>query len=115
MKKHTHFKSHPAQHGTAMVRNLLTSFFVHKALVTTHKRAKAISPLIDKLINVAKADDRMNAIRTTMTYLYTEESSRALFEQVAPQYTERTSGFSRITPIKYRDGDNAKLVKIELA
>jgi large subunit ribosomal protein L17 len=50
-----------------------------------------------------------------MTYLYTKESSKDLFEHVAPKYKgTKTSWFTRVTPIKYRDGDNAKLVLVEL-
>jgi large subunit ribosomal protein L17 len=50
-----------------------------------------------------------------MTYLFTKESSLELFKNVAPKYKgTKTSGFTRITPIKYRDGDNAKLVLLEL-
>jgi ribosomal protein L17 len=47
--------------------------------------------------------------------VYTKEASLELFKNVAPKYKgEKTSGFTRIIPIKYRDGDNAKLVKLEL-
>lgn len=57
----------------------------------------------------------MNAIRAVMEYLYTKESSLELFKNVAPKYKgKKTSGFTRMLPIKYRDGDNAKLVLLEL-
>jgi len=57
----------------------------------------------------------MNAIRYTMEYLFTEESSKELFTNVAPKYKgKKTSGFTKIVPIKYRDGDNAKLVSLTL-
>lgn len=98
-----------------MLRNLVTSFFLHKSLVTTEKQARAISPIIDALVNTANSSDQMNAIREVSAYLFTKESSKELFEHVAPKYKERTSGISRITPIKYRAGDMAKIVKIELA
>jgi large subunit ribosomal protein L17 len=50
-----------------------------------------------------------------MMYLYTKQSSLELFKNVAPKYKEKkTSWFTRIVPIKYRDGDNAKLVLLEL-
>ena len=67
------------------------------------------------MINVVNTKDEMNAIRYVMQYLFTEESSKELFQNVAPKYKDKkTSGFTRITPIKYRDGDNAKLVALEL-
>lgn len=114
LKKFKHFKKKDQAHRDSMLRNLLTSFFLHKHLVTTEKKAKAISGMIDGLINVVNSKDEMNAIRHVGKYLYTQESSVELFTNVAPKYKDRTSGLSRITPIKYRDGDKAKLVKIEL-
>jgi large subunit ribosomal protein L17 len=115
VRKHLKFKKKDFQHRKAMERNLLTAFFLHKSIKTTEKKAKAIVPMIDKLINVANTKDEMNAIRFTMQYLFTKESSLELFKNVAPTYKEKKqSGFTRITPIKYRDGDNAKLVLLEL-
>ncbi len=71
--------------------------------------------MIDKLINTVNTKDEMNAIRYVMTYLFTKEASIELFKNVAPKYKDKkTSGFTRTLPIKYRDGDNAKLVLLEL-
>jgi len=57
----------------------------------------------------------MNAIRFTMQYLFTEDASKELFTNVAPKYKgNRTSGFTKIVPVKYRDGDNAKIVALRL-
>jgi large subunit ribosomal protein L17 len=98
-----------------MERNLLTSFFIHKSIKTTEKKAQFIVLMIDKLINTVNTKDEMNAIRYVMTYLFTKEASIELFKNVAPQYKDKkTSGFTRSLPIKYRDGDNAKLVLLEL-
>ncbi|MDR2640076.1 MAG: bL17 family ribosomal protein [Candidatus Peribacteria bacterium] len=69
-----------------MERNLLTSFFLHKSVKTTDKRAKLIVPMVDKLINVVNTKDEMNAIRYVMKYLYTKEASLELFKSVAPKY-----------------------------
>ncbi len=115
VKKHLKFNKKSFQHRKAMERNLLSSFFLHKAIKTTEKKAKAIVPLVDKLINISNTKDQMNAIRFVMTYLYTKESSKELFTNVAPKYKWiKTSWFTRITPIKYRDWDNAKIVLLEL-
>ena len=109
------FNNKDFSHVRAMERNLLTSFFMHKSVKTTEKRAKLIVPMIDRLINVANTKDEMNAIRYAMTYLYTKEASKELFKNVAPKYKwTKTSGFTRAIPIKFRIGDNAKLVKLEL-
>jgi large subunit ribosomal protein L17 len=115
VRKHLKFNGKSFQHRNAMQRNLLTSFFLHKGIKTTEKKAKSIIPMIDKLINAVNSKDEMNAIRYSMQYLFTEESSKELFQHVAPKYKDtKTSGFTRIVPIKYRDGDNAKLVLLEL-
>jgi len=115
VRKHLKFKKKDFQHRKAMERNLLTSFFLHKSIKTTEKKAKFIVPMIDKLINTVNTKDEMNAIRYVMQYLFTKESSVELFKNVAPKYKgTKTSGFTRITPIKYRDGDNAKIVLLEL-
>lgn len=113
VKRHLKLNHKPGAHTDSVIRNLLTSFFLHKSLVTTHKRAKAISGKIDRLIVDVKKKDTKNAIREAMSILYTEASSKELFS-VAEKSGERNSGFTRITPIKYRDGDSAKLVQIEL-
>lgn len=115
VRKHLRFNNVSFQHRKAMERNLLTSFFLHKSIKTTEKKARFVVPMIDKLINTVNNKDEMNAIRYVMEYLYTKESSLELFKNVAPKYKgTKTSGFTRITPIKYRDWDNAKLVLLEL-
>lgn len=118
VRKNLHFKKKDVDHRNAMIRNLLTSIFTHKSLMTTEKKAEALAPFVDTLINVVNAvvtdQDKMNAIRRVGEYLFTKDSSIELFERVAPKFKDKKSGFTRITPIKYRMGDNAKLVKIEL-
>jgi len=115
VKKYLKFNNKSFAHRDAMKRNLVTSFFLHKSIKTTEKKAKAVVPMIDKLINVVNTKDEMNAIRQVMQTVYTKEASLELFKNIAPKYKwQRTSGFTRITPIKYRDGDNAKLVILEL-
>lgn len=113
-KKNLKFNWKDFQQRKAMERSLLTNFFLHKSIKTTQKRAKFIVPTIDKLINVVNTKDEMNAIRQVMTYIYTKESSLELFKNIAPKYKGKTCGFTRITPIKYRDWDSAKLVLLEL-
>ena len=115
VRKHLKFNNKSFAHRDAMERNLLTSFFLHKSIKTTEKKAALVVPMIDKLINVVNTKDEMNAIRSVMKYLFTKEASLELFRNVAPKYKgNRTSGFTRTTAIKLRDGDNAKIVKLEL-
>lgn len=115
VRKHLKFNNKTFAHRDAMQRNLLTSFFLHKGITTTEKKARSIVPMIDKLINTVNTKDEMNAIRYAMQYLYTQDASKELFSHVAPKYKgTKTSGFTKIVPIKYRDGDNAKLVALQL-
>jgi large subunit ribosomal protein L17 len=115
VRKHLKFNNKSFSHRDAMQRNLLTSFFMHKTVKTTVKKAKLIVPMVDKLINVVNTKDEMNAIRYVMKYLFTKEASIELFKNVAPKYKgNKTSGFTRATAISYRDGDSAKIVKLEL-
>ncbi len=114
VKKHLHFKKKDCAHRDAVIRNLLTSFFTHRALVTTEKRAVALTGFIDSVINLVNSSkEEFNKIRTLNESMYTKEAGIAAM-QIAGEYKEQKSGFTRITPIKYRDGDAAKLVKIEL-
>ena len=76
VRKHLKFNNKSFQHRKAMQRNLLTSFFLHKRITTTQKRAQSIVALIDKLINVANTDSQQNAIRCIMQYVFTKEASR---------------------------------------
>ncbi len=73
-----------------------------------------LAPMIEKLINVVNTKDELNAIRAVMQLVYTEAASRELFTNIAPRFKERKSGMTRITSIKYRAGDSATLVKLEL-
>lgn len=115
VRKNLKFNWKTFQHRMAMERNLLTNLFLHKSIKTTQKKARAIVPMVDNMINVVNSKDELNAIRYVMQYIYTKESSKELFDHVAPKYKwERTSWFTRMTPIKYRDWDNAKLVLLEL-
>lgn len=115
VKKHLKFNNKDCKERNTMERNLVTQIFLHKSIKTTEKRAKAIIPMIDRLINFVNAKNEMNAIRFVMRFLFTKESSLELFKNVAPKYKgQKTSGFTRITPVKYREGDCAKLVLIEL-
>lgn len=116
IKKNMHFNAKDRDHAKAMIRNLLTSLFLHKAIVTTEKRACAVAAEVDGLINLVNTKDKLTAIRSVMQVLYTRKSSEELLDRVAPKYKEQnlTSGMTRITPIKYREGDGAKLVKLEL-
>lgn len=97
-----------------LLGNLATSLIVHEKIQTTKARAKALQPLVDELIHIAKSKSKILAIRSLNAVLHSELSSKKVMEELIKRYTERTSGFTRITPIKFRAGDAAEIVQIEL-
>ncbi len=102
----------PADHRKAMMRNLITSLFLSGKVKTTDAKAKALTSAAEKLITKVKKNDDMNAIRVLKEIVFTEESSRKALEYA--RKTKKTSGFTRITKIRFRDGDNACLLQVEL-
>ena len=114
VKKHLHLNGKDKAHRKSVVRSLVSALFENKSIVTTEKRALAITPLAHRLIDVAKGDHtEYNKIRLISSEVFTEAASRAVLA-FAPDYKDRKGGYTRITPIKYRDGDGALLVKFEL-
>ncbi len=114
IKKHLHLNGKDKAHRKSVVRNLISGLFENKSIVTTEKRALAIEPVAHKLIELVKGTHtEYNKIRLIAPEVFTEAASRAVLETSA-QYTDRKGGYTRITPIKYRDGDGALLVKLEL-
>ncbi|MFA6080423.1 MAG: L17 family ribosomal protein [Candidatus Gracilibacteria bacterium] len=111
-KKHLKFNGRDANHRDAVLRNIAGSFFIHKKVATTKKRAQAVVPLIHKLIRLGQEKDLMNAIRGLQESLYTEQACKAALE--VAKSAQRTSGFTRMTPLKYRAGDASMLVTLEL-
>ncbi len=97
-----------------LIGNLATSLILHSKIQTTKARAKALQPIIDKLIITAKNKDKRLAIQEVGTILQNELSSKILFEEVVKRYADRETGFTRITDIGFRNGDNAPLSQIEL-
>lgn len=114
VKKHLHFNGKDKAHRKSMVRSLTSALFEHGAITTTKKRALALASVAEGLIEVAKGNHtEYNKIRLITPHVFGDVASRAVLE-AGKTYADRTGGYTRITPIKYRDGDNALLVRIEL-
>ncbi len=102
-------------HRVALMRNLAMSVVIYEKVKTTAKKAKAVQPFVDKLINIAKKkQDKREAIRELDRLLQHENSSKKILEVLVDKYKDRTSGYTRITRLGYRSGDNAPVVQIEL-
>ena len=101
-------------HTTALMRNLAMSVIIYEKVKTTSAKAKAVQPFVERLISIAKKNEKREAIRQINKLLNHENGSKKLLEVIAEKYKDRDSGFTRITKLGYRNGDNAPVVQIEL-
>ncbi len=114
VKKHLRLSGKDKAHRKSVVRSLITGLFENRSIVTTEKRALAIEPVSHKLIELSKSGQAdYNKIRAILPEVHTEAASQAILA-IGATYKDRQGGYTRITPIKYRDGDGALLVKLEL-
>ena len=101
-------------HAALLLRNLATSIILYETVRTTHKRAKVVAPLVNKLITIAKTKEPREAIRAINAVVMHENASKKLIEVLKVRYQKRPSGYTRITPVGARLGDGAELVDLEL-
>ena len=100
-------------HERLMLANLATALFEHDRITTTEAKAKRLRPLAEKLITFAKRGD-LHARRRVMTVVRDKDVVHKLFAEIGPNYTERPGGYTRITKVGPRKGDNAPMAVIEL-
>src|SRR5690349_5812588 len=100
-------------HERLILANLATSLFEHDSITTTEAKAKRLRPLAERLITFAKRGD-LHARRRVMTVVRDKGVVHRLFVEVAPDMAERQGGYTRITKIGARKGDNAPMAVIEL-
>lgn len=100
-------------HERLLLANLATALFTHKRITTTETKAKRLRPLAERLITFAKRGD-LHARRRVMTVIRDKSAVHELFTEIAPLVAEREGGYTRITKVGYRKGDNAPMAVIEL-
>ncbi|SNU00435.1 large subunit ribosomal protein L17 [Ruaniaceae bacterium KH17] len=100
-------------HQRHMLANLATALFEHKAITTTEVRAKRVQPLAEKMITKAKRGD-LHSRRVVLKTLTNKAVVAELFEEIAPKLADREGGYTRITKLPNRKGDNAPMALIEL-
>ena len=100
-------------HERLILANLATALFEHDRITTTEAKAKRLRPLAEKLITFAKRGD-LHARRQVMTVVRDKDVVHKLFAEIGPNYTERPGGYTRITKVGPRKGDNAQMAVIEL-
>jgi large subunit ribosomal protein L17 len=96
-----------------MLNNMATSLFKHKRIVTTETKAKRLRPIAERLVSFAKRGD-LHARRRVMQQILDKGVVHELFAEIAPLVAERQGGYTRITKLGYRKGDNAPMAVIEL-
>src|SRR5579875_3356798 len=100
-------------HERLMLANLATSLFEHDRITTTEAKAKRLRPLAERLVTFAKRGD-LHARRRVMTVVRDKGVVHRLFTEIAPDMADRQGGYTRITKIGPRKGDNAPMAVIEL-
>jgi large subunit ribosomal protein L17 len=100
-------------HERLMLANLATSLFEHGRITTTEAKAKRLRPLAEKLVTFAKRGD-LHARRQVMTTIRDKDVVHTLFAEIGPRFANRPGGYTRITKVGPRKGDNAPMAVIEL-
>jgi large subunit ribosomal protein L17 len=100
-------------HRKALLRNLVTSFLEKERVKTTLAKAKEARPLAEKMITLAKKNT-LHTKRQALRVLTKEAAAKKLFEEIAPRFSERPGGYTRIVKIGTRLGDGAQMAMFEL-
>ena len=100
-------------HQRLMLSNLATALFEHGRITTTETRARLLRPVAEKLITKAKRGDLHNR-REVLKTIHDKSVVHTLFTEIAPTFSERPGGYTRITKVGPRKGDNAPMAVIEL-
>jgi large subunit ribosomal protein L17 len=100
-------------HRKALLRNLVTSFLEKERVKTTLAKAKEARPLAEKMITLAKKNT-LHTKRQALRVLTKETAAKKLFEEIAPRFSERPGGYTRIVKIGTRLGDGAQMAMFEL-
>jgi large subunit ribosomal protein L17 len=101
------------EHRRALLRNLVTSLFLHERIETSVAKAKEARRVAERMITFAKRGD-LSARRHVDSYLFDEDATRKLFDTIAPWYKDRQGGYTRIIRVRRRLGDAGERVIFEL-
>lgn len=100
-------------HRTAMFRNMATALFRHEKIETTDPKAKELRSFAEQLITLAKKGD-LHSRRLAYRDIRDQEVLNKLFTDIGPRFKARNGGYTRITKVRFRRGDNALMSVIEL-
>jgi large subunit ribosomal protein L17 len=97
----------------SLLKGLTTSVIEHERVITTVPKAKAIKPLVDKMITLAK-EGTLHSRRQAAAFLETPASVQKLFDKLGPRFGQRNGGYTRIVRLGWRKGDGAEQAMLEL-
>lgn len=100
-------------HREAMLRNMAMSLFEHRVIKTTDAKAKALRPVVDRIITHAKKGTLASKREVAKT-IHQKRIFKKLFAEIVPQFEDRNSGFTRVIKLGVRRGDGAPLSVVEL-
>ncbi len=99
-------------HRKALLANMASSLILHKRIITTEAKAKALKPYVEPLITKSKEDTTHNR-RVVFSYLKDKNAVTELFRTIAPKIADRPGGYLRILHVGFRQGDAAEMALIE--
>ena len=97
----------------ALFRSQVTSFLEKERIQTTLAKAKAVRPLAEKMITLAKRNT-LHTRRQALSYIYKKDVVKKLFKDIGPRFMERPGGYTRIIKVGPRAGDGAEMAVLEL-
>ncbi len=97
----------------SLLRGLATSIILEDRIVTTVAKAKAVRPVVDKMITLGKRDT-LHSRRQAAAFLNTPGAVKKLFDTIAPRFSQREGGYTRIIRLGYRRGDGAEQAMVEI-
>jgi len=100
-------------HRRALLRHLVTELLEHDRIETTEAKARAMRPLAEKMITLAKRGD-LHARRQAAAFLVSEDVLKRLFDELGPRYRDRNGGYTRLIKLGPRRGDAAPMGLVEL-
>jgi len=97
----------------ALLKGLVTSVIEHERVVTTVTKAKAVRPLVEKMITLAKRDT-LHTRRQAAAFLETPAAVKKLFDKLGTRFGQRNGGYTRVVRLGWRKGDGAEQALLEL-
>jgi large subunit ribosomal protein L17 len=103
----------PTGQRMAMLRNITTDVLKHGSVTTTEARAKEARRFVDRMITLGKRGT-LHARRQALTFIYDADVVADLFDEIAPQYSDRPGGYTRVRKLGPRRGDGSRMAELEL-